>query len=1312
MAKHTRTACIVILIASFFVLPQELIDSPVLSQGVACAEWIEQQISDSAQLSYDPTMSCDDTGDVHLAWHDESSSLIRYMKGSDGGATWGNPMSLGGLPLRPSISTDSRYVQLVYDARYQPNPSYRTCHITISPDSGESWGPSAHYVYYSSNSHNPTIASKSGKAFAVCEFFNSGTARYYIRSSWSVDQGQSWAHADIYNCYYSAGLLKNAHVDCDSNGFFYNVWEHHASGIAYIKFRSGQFTPGGIIWGDVKNVAQRVVSNDCNPRVACDNAGNILVVWSDASSGNYEIYGVRLRNYGGTVDAPFNISNALGNSTSPSVTCDVFGNAHVAWSDSKSGDYEIYHAKGPDLGLTWEAIERVTDSSGYSENPVVSTDLFGNVHIAWEDSRNGNYAIFYANNTSGPTTYSISGNVTLVGQTDHSGVLVSAVGSSTLTGTTDINGNYTINDVPAGSYTMSASKTDYNFAPNGSWPNPLTVSDSPVSGIDFFGTPVGDPEIVINTLWPDSGPRGRAVSLIGSNFGTTKATLMFGAQEIAHAQIPIWQPYQISFYVPMDAIEGAEHEIQIFSGTDYSNIVTFEVTLDPGYPLPAITNMVPFEGAAGQIVTLTGENFGDQQGDVFFEGIDTEVRTWSENEITFVVPYGMSEVGLKHVQVAIDNLRKSNIVMFNLTSTSPAPGSPYITGISPSTAEQLQSVSIFGYNFGTSKQTIMLNNSPIDQSYIQLWTDNQIIFMVPQDADLGINKVRVEIGLMSSNYVFLTVINDTANPPPSIEDMNRFSGERGVVVNILGDHFGDTEGTVWFNGIPAPIYENMWQNRGIAILVPQDAPPGWCEIYVERTDSKTSNSVMFNVTGGGAPPPPSVIIDEVVPASGLTDRSVTVLGHGFGSDLDEFYFDEALNNSLVTHWSENMIIFTVPVGTSAGAKEIYVTVGGEESNHETYDVTNSGFDPNQPSITDVDPFEGPTGISVTLKGENLGVSGILYFDGSDATASVTQWTEDFIVLTVPSAGSPGIKEILVNVGGLTSNTVVYRVTDIVALPVPSIRSINPTEGPVDISVTLNGENFGETEGTILFDDPPAAPSPVVTMWSDTQIIFTVPTGISTGLKDIRVEAADLQQSNAVQFNVTSTSIGHNVPSITRIDPESGPREVLVTLTGTRLGMFPGELYFNGFEINARIDSWGVNEITFYVPDDANSGENTVHVTANGEQSNTVIYTVTSGTDDDDEDPINYPNPFDPTRNETTTFMFGISGPAEIAVYVYDLTGRIIWKTEETVTTGQITWDGRDNLDRIAPNGVYLALIVDKDNNELIGKCKPFIVKSE
>ena len=79
---------------------------------------------------------------------------------------------------------------------------------------------------------------------------------------------------------------------------------------------------------------------------------------------------------------------------------------------------------------------------------------------------------------------------------------------------------------------------------------------------------------------------------------------------------------------------------------------------------------------------------------------------------------------------------------------------------------------------------------------------------------------------------------------------------------------------------------------------------------------------------------------------------------------------------------------------------------------------------------------------------------------------------------------------------------------------PALNSITPTSGPTGTPVTLNGSNFGLTQGTstVSFNGVPAS----VTSWSDKTIAVAVPLYATTGVVVVKVNGVG---SNGLTFTV-------------------------------------------------------------------------------------------------------------------------------------------------------------------------------------------------
>lgn len=77
---------------------------------------------------------------------------------------------------------------------------------------------------------------------------------------------------------------------------------------------------------------------------------------------------------------------------------------HVVWEDSRAGNYEIYYKRSTDAGISWDADKRLTQDTSYSEYPCIAVSG-ESVHVVWPDKRTGNYEIYYKRSTNSGLTW-------------------------------------------------------------------------------------------------------------------------------------------------------------------------------------------------------------------------------------------------------------------------------------------------------------------------------------------------------------------------------------------------------------------------------------------------------------------------------------------------------------------------------------------------------------------------------------------------------------------------------------------------------------------------------------------------------------------------------------------------------------------------------------------------------------------------------------------------------------------------------------------------------------------------------------------
>ncbi|MFE8602937.1 IPT/TIG domain-containing protein [Archangium violaceum] len=167
------------------------------------------------------------------------------------------------------------------------------------------------------------------------------------------------------------------------------------------------------------------------------------------------------------------------------------------------------------------------------------------------------------------------------------------------------------------------------------------------------------------------------------------------------------------------------------------------------------------------------------------------------------------------------------------------------------------------------------------------------------------------------------------------------------------------------------------------------------------------------------------------------------------------------------------------------------------------------------------------------------VSGV-GFDWSSSTPG-TATINGSGVATAVAAGST---QITAAARGVTSSPATLTVTP---GPSASLTSLSPTSAPPGAPITLNGSQFGLTQGTtqVMFGTTAATS---VLSWSDTRIVVRVPVDLTPGTVDVKLQFPS-GSSNSLSLTVTS---GAYVISVTPNKAVQGSK-VRLFLSGTNLG---------------------------------------------------------------------------------------------------------------------------------------------------------------
>ncbi len=462
----------------------------------------------------------------------------------------------------------------------------------------------------------------------------------------------------------------------------------------------------------------------------------------------------------------------------------------------------------------------------------------------------------------------------------------------------------------------------------------------------------------------------------------------------------------------------------------------------------------------------------------------------------------------------------------------------------------------------------------------------------------------------------------SGSPAPSITSLNPISGLVGTSVTIGGANFGASQGTstATFNGTPAT--PTAWSATSITVPVPAGAATGNVVVTV---GAQSSNGVNFTV--GIVSPIVFVQTNSVSPQATQTPVIVTYTGVQAAGDLNVVivsWNDSAATISSVTDSVGNTYaVAAAPiVQASTASQAIYyaqniaAAAAGANTVTVNFNVAARHPDIRIAEYSGVDPLnaldssasaQGNTATSdsgpVTTTNANdilIGANVVQSTSTGPGTGYTSRGiTADGDILedqVVSATGSYNATATLDKVQLWIMQMAAFRAAVSGGTPVPNIASLSPTSGPVGTSVTITGSNFGVSQGTstVKFNGTTATP----TSWSATNVVVPVPAGATSGNVVVTVGGV---ASNSVNFSVTPT------PSITSLNPSSGPVGASVTIAGSNFGATQGTstLTFNG--TSSTPTSWTAVSIVVPVPTGATTGN--VVATVNSVPSNGINFTV-------------------------------------------------------------------------------------------------------
>ncbi len=442
-------------------------------------------------------------------------------------------------------------------------------------------------------------------------------------------------------------------------------------------------------------------------------------------------------------------------------------------------------------------------------------------------------------------------------------------------------------------------------------------------------------------------------------------------------------------------------------------------------------------------------------------------------------------------------------------------------------------VTISGMNF-TGATAVEFGTTP--SSEVNVMNDTTIVATSP--AGTGV----VDVTVTTVGGTSATSRQDLFGYWPTISSISPSAGPLDVstLVTITGTGF-NAGSTVTLGGQPATDV-TVVSPTTITALTPEMTSPITVSVSV-TTQYGTSSIPSTNQYTYLAAPTVTGLSPAVGPLGGGT--LVTITGSAFtGATVVEFGNNPATD---VTVLSDTTITAESPAGT--GSQPVSVITPGTPPNQSGAPSSTSPpefrYEP-APSVSGLSvgnsmPNGGPTsgGTMVTISGMNF--TGATVVDFGTTPSSEVNVTNDTTIVATSPAGT-GVVDVTVTTVGGTSAT---SSEDLFGYW-PTISSISPSAGPLDVStlVTITGTGF--TAGsTVTLGGQPATD---VTVVSPTTITALTPEMTSP----IAVSVSVTTQYGTSSIPSTNQYTYLAAPTVTGLSPAVGPLGggTLVTITGS------------------------------------------------------------------------------------------------------------------------------------------------------------------
>ena len=343
----------------------------------------------------DPQVTVNNSGNAVIAWQSGWDDIFKseYRNGA-----WTAPVNLTDnispngtlLVLPPQVAMDDNGdVVIVWrqndgSGNYQAFKSeYRSGTWTTPSSPADSISPNGTLVY-----DDPQVAMDNNGNTIIVWAQSNGSYRQIYKSEY---RNGTWTHpADLADNISPDGTDADApQVAMDNNGNAIIVWAQSNGSYRQIyksEYRNGTWTHPADLADNISPIGTHTYA----PQVAMDDNGNAVIVWNQYDGSNRQIYKSEYRNGTWThpADLADNISPDGTDADAPRIAMDNNGNAVIVWTQYDGSNKQIF--KSEYRNGTWTHPRSLSDIDSISlygtdaDNPQVAMDDNGDAIIVWQ----------------------------------------------------------------------------------------------------------------------------------------------------------------------------------------------------------------------------------------------------------------------------------------------------------------------------------------------------------------------------------------------------------------------------------------------------------------------------------------------------------------------------------------------------------------------------------------------------------------------------------------------------------------------------------------------------------------------------------------------------------------------------------------------------------------------------------------------------------------------------------------------------------------------------------------------------------------